>query len=94
MANFDDLPPEPAMAEEAALIAQSKDPTEYTELEWHIINPPGQRSKTYRECDLGSCQSPYTHHVELLSGKMFFGCEQHVDELIGLRVAGKKGSFK
>ncbi len=78
---------------EAELVGQSVDPEEATELEWHIMDPH-RGIKPDSECDLGSCRSLPTYYVELLSGRLFFGCEEHVDELIGMKVAKKKKKFE
>jgi hypothetical protein len=79
---------------EFELIAQQVDPAEMNELDLHIVSPQANPGKPDSECDLGSCESEATHHVELLSGKLFFGCSTHVDELVKLRVAKKKRKFE
>jgi hypothetical protein len=79
---------------ESAIVAQSKDPEDYTELDWHITNRPARQGKPDSECELGSCESEASHYVEFLSGTLFFGCEDHVDELLKLRVAKKKKVFE
>lgn len=81
------------LTEEAAIVAQSKDPVHYTELEWHVVSPPGRQGKPDTECELGSCQRDATHFCEMLSGSLFFGCASHVDTLIKMRVAHKKRKF-
>jgi len=82
------------MTEEAAIVAQSKDPEDFTELDWHIVNPPAARESPYGECDLGSCEKPPTHYCEMLSGRIFFGCAYHVERLIKMGVAKKKQKFE
>lgn len=79
---------------EADLIAQSKDPVDYTELDWHVFNPPARQGKPDSECELGSCVSEATHYCTFLSGALFFGCRKHVDKLIGMQVAKKKKVFE
>lgn len=79
---------------EFEIIAQQVDPAEMNELELHICNPPGPRESPYGECELGSCKKPPSHYVEMLSGRIFFGCEEHVDNLIKMRVAMKKRVFE
>jgi hypothetical protein len=66
---------------EAEIVAQSKDPVDFSELDWHITSPQANPGKPDSECELGSCEGEATHHVELLSSKLFFGCSTHVDEL-------------
>jgi hypothetical protein len=89
-----ELPPEPhGLTSEAAIVAQSKDPVDYTELDWHITNLPARQGKPDSECELGSCENDATHYVQFLSGSLFFGCETHVDELLKMRVAKKKKVF-
>ena len=77
------------MTPEAEIIAQSKDPAEFTELEWEIVNPSSGNGKGWHECELGSCEKPITHYLTLLSWRTFFGCEEHVDELVKLKVTRK-----
>ena len=83
----------PGLTEEAAIVAQSKDPVDYTELDWHVFNPPSRQGKPDSQCELGSCQRKTTHYCELLSGTLFFGCAKHVNALIKMRVASKKRKF-
>ena len=92
--DIDEMPPEPRMTEEAAIIAQSKDPVDYTELDWEVVNPSSATGKDFDECELHSCKKEISHYVEFLSGRMFFGCEQHVDELVKMQVARKKQKFE
>lgn len=94
--DLDEQPPESAggLTEEAEIIAQSKDPVDFTELDWHIVNRPTNQGKPDNECEIGSCEKEATHHCEFLSGALFFGCENHVDEMIKLSVAKKKRKFE
>ena len=44
----------PGLTEEASIIAQSKDPKDFTEMDWHIFNPRGRQGKPDDQCELGS----------------------------------------
>lgn len=78
------------MTPEFEVIAQSKDPADFTELEWEIVDPSNANGKGWDECELGSCEKEISHFITLLSGRTFFGCEEHVDELVKLKVTKLK----
>ena len=91
-----ELPPElpGGITLEASIVAQRVEIADMTELELHVLNQPCRYSKPDEECELGSCENDASHYVEFLSGTLFFGCEQHIDELVSMRVAKKKKIFE
>lgn len=91
-AELPDLPC--SITPEAAIVAQDADPVDMTELQWEVFNPATGHGKPESECTLGSCENEATHCCTLLSGKLWFGCESHVDELLKMRVAKKKKVFE